>query len=91
MRLCIAYWQLNKVTIKNKYSLPRINDLFDQFQWTSVFLKIDLRSKYHQLKTKESNVSKMTFKTRYGHYEFLVMPFGRTNEQSISPPTLINF
>ena len=79
MRLCIDYWQLNKVTIKNKYLLPRIDDLFDQLQGANVFSKIDLRSGYHQLKIKKSDVSKMTFKTRYGHYEFLLMPFRLTN------------
>ena len=67
------------MTIKNKYLLPRIIDLFYQLQKTSVFLKIDLRSEYHQLKIRESNVSKTVFKTRYGHYELLVMPFGLTN------------
>ena len=61
--------------IKNKYLLPRIDDLFDQLQGASLFSKIDLRPKYHQLKIKESNVSKMAFKTQYGHYEFLVMLF----------------
>ena len=79
MRLCIDYWQLNKITIKNRYPLPRINDLFDQLQRVNVFSKIDLRSGYHQLKIKESDVPKMAFKTRYGHYEFLRMPFGLTN------------
>ena len=68
MGLCIDYWQLNKVTIKNKYLLPRIDDLFDQLQEASVFSKIDLRSRYHQLKIRESDVSKTAFKTRYGHY-----------------------
>ena len=71
MRLCIDYQQLTKVTIKNKYLLLRIDDLFDQLQGTSVFSKIDLRSRYRQLKIKESNVLKMTFRTRYDHYEFL--------------------
>ena len=79
MRLWIDYQQLNTVTIKNKYMLHRIDELFDQLQWASVFAKIDLRSGYHQLKIKESEVSKMAFRTRYGHYEFLVMPFGLTN------------
>ena len=79
MRLCIDYRQLNKVMIKNKYLLPRIDDLFDQLQGASVFLKIGLRSGYYQLKIRKSDVSKMTFKTQYGHYEFLVMPFGPNN------------
>jgi len=77
--LCLDYRKLNKITIKSQYSPPRIDDLFNQFQCTSVFFKIDLRSGYHQLKVKPEDMPKTTFRTRYGHYEFLVMPFGLTN------------
>jgi hypothetical protein len=78
-RLCVDYRALNEVTIKNKYPLPRIDDLFDQLCGACVFSQIDLRSGYHQLKVRECNIPKAAFILRYGMYEFTVMSFGLSN------------
>jgi hypothetical protein len=78
-RMCVDYRSLNDVTIKNKYMLPCIDDLFDQMRGARVFSKIDLRSGYHQMKIRPSDIPKTTFSTRYGLYEFTVMSFGLTN------------
>ncbi|GJR62069.1 putative nucleotidyltransferase, ribonuclease H [Tanacetum coccineum] len=82
-RMCINYHELNKLTVKNRYPLPRIDDLFDQLQGSSMYSKIDLRSGYHQLSVCVEDIPKTVFRTRYGHYEFQVMPFGLTNAQAV--------
>ncbi|GKC25804.1 putative reverse transcriptase domain-containing protein [Tanacetum coccineum] len=82
-RMCIDYRELNKLTVKNSYPLPRIDDLFNQLQGSSVYSKIDLRLGYHQLRVREEDIPKTAFKTRYGHYEFQVMLFGLTNAHAV--------
>ena len=79
LKLCIDYRGLNDVTVKNKYPLPHIDELFDQLQEAVVFFKLDLRQGYYQLRIRQEDIPKTAFNSRYGHFEFVVMPFGLTN------------
>jgi hypothetical protein len=88
MKMCINYQELNKVTTKNRYPLPRIDDLLDQLQEACMFSKVDLRLGYHQVRVKEEDIPKTAFMSRYRHYEFLVMYFGLTNKPAFFMDTM---
>ena len=79
LRLCIDYKDLSHAIVKNRYPMPQIDDLFDQMKGAAIFSKIDLRSGYHQLRIKEGDIPKNAFQTRFGHYKFVIVPFGLTN------------
>ncbi|GKF35971.1 hypothetical protein Tco_0112729 [Tanacetum coccineum] len=88
-QMCIDYRELNKLTVKNRYPLLRIDDLFDQLQGSSVYSKIDLRSGYHQLRVRKEDIPKTAFRTRYGHYEFQVMPFEQARARRASKDNIV--
>ncbi|GKB42124.1 putative reverse transcriptase domain-containing protein [Tanacetum coccineum] len=81
--MCINYHELNKLTVKNRYPLPRDDNMFDQLQGSRVYCKVDLRSGYHQLRVREEDIPMTMFRIRYGHYEFQMMPFGPTNAPAV--------
>ena len=85
LRLCVDFKQITNTTIKNRYSLSRIDDLFDELTETKIFYKIDLRPRYHQVRIKDEDIKKIVFRTRYSHYEYTVLPFGLTS----SPATFM--